>query len=472
MYILLLMLCSCSFSSRRAAALRTVAEADSLDRVGMLFTDTLRLQEAGDVLNSFLDRTEKAKALYYSGRNYSMQNEDARAVDYYISADRLRPQDAQLRGRLNGNMAYICAQQKKDSLAVIFDSIAANYFLIAKDTIRYSNTLLSISYSYSSLKSFQESDSVWKMAVEINKNPVFLIKAYKYRARYYNNMHIPDSAIICLNRAVLDPDKTFLYWQYAVSHYYLGNTDSSAYYSEKILRVSSNAGHIMDAYFFLGQKAEKDNDIKKVAYYADKRNDWEYIARKNNNQRVLAISKIEDYLLHPRNPITLADKLLIVLASFLIVLFSVIVFFVRRKSRRTIIRQENVLKEKDRIIDQQIQYEKDRIGERKQVVEDNIAYLRESLSASSFAQKNETALFQEVNSNLFQLIDKLESKKCLSAVELKFCIAVLLYSDYSIISEYMNCARSGISKTKKRIAAKLGTTGANLHDLLIEIALH
>ena len=147
-------------------------------------------------------------------------------------------------------------------------------------------------------------------------------------------------------------------------------------------------------------------------------------------------------------------------------------FSSKKKSRKTIIRQENSLKEKDKIIVQQIQYEIDRIGERKQVVEDNIALLRESLSASSFAQKNEKTLFKEVNANFFQLIDKLESKKCLSVVELKFCIAVLLYTSYSVISEYLNYSPRSISRTKVRIAEKLGTTSANLHDKLIEIALH
>ena len=101
-------------------ALRTIYEADSLNSAGALFSDTIRLRQAADVLSPYSHRTEKAKALYYLGRNYSALNLDATAADCYIAADRLHPKDPQLRGRLNANMAYVCAQQNDDSIAIFF----------------------------------------------------------------------------------------------------------------------------------------------------------------------------------------------------------------------------------------------------------------------------------------------------------------------------------------------------------------
>ena len=473
MLLVLLCLSSCVSHEERAEALQTVAEADSLDSNGILFSDIVRLSHAVDALCGLTHRTEKAKALYYLGRNYSLIGEDATAVDYYIEAERLEPNNQQLRGLLYSNMGYICAQQQEDSLAVIFFDKSARFYHECRDSIRYAYVLLQESYSYVMMGCFSTADSLWKESALITSNDdIFLSQLWVYRAYYYNRLGEYNQALEYVTKSDKSPDKSYLYWQYALTYYNLCNLDSCAYYAERILSICSNAAHVMDAYFFLGQKAEKDNDIKKIAYYADKRNDWEYIARRNNNQRVLAISKIEEYLLHPDTSITLVEKVLISLSVILLLCLCIVVYFVKKESSRTIIQQEQSLREKDNIIAQQNQYETERIVEKKKVVENNIILLRESLSASSFSQKNEQELFKEINAKFFQLTDKLKSKQFLSQVEIKFCIAVLLYSDYSVISDYMNCSRNGISKTKKRIAEKLGTTGAQLHNKLIDIALH
>ena len=60
------------------------------------------------------------KAYYYMGRNYSLSNQIAEAAGCYIEADRLQIDDPICRGRVNSNMAYICAQNNNDSLALTF----------------------------------------------------------------------------------------------------------------------------------------------------------------------------------------------------------------------------------------------------------------------------------------------------------------------------------------------------------------
>ena len=64
---------SCSPLSDRKEALQVVAEADSLDRIGRLYSDTTRLLEASKTLSEYRYRTEKAKSFYYLGRNYSVK---------------------------------------------------------------------------------------------------------------------------------------------------------------------------------------------------------------------------------------------------------------------------------------------------------------------------------------------------------------------------------------------------------------
>ncbi len=470
--IIISLICSCSMTAKKDA-LRTVAEADSLDHAGVLFSDTLRLQEAADAFYSFLNRTEKAKALYYLGRNYSVKNEDATAVDYYIAADRLKPKDAQLRGRLNGNMAYICKQQNKDSLALIMYNRTIPFYESANDTLRLLSIALDASLAYCNVNDFQAADSVWNKIISTNLNTYHHSRAMGIRAYYYNSFCKYDSALYYLNK-VESPQALSLDFynaQRAIALFYTEKPDSAVWYANNILEYNSSYRNKIIAYNVLREKAYIDKDIATAQKMHDFVEEMQNHIDIENETRIRAIAKIEDYLLHPRTPLTLADKLLIALAAFLLVLFSIIVFFVKKKSRKTIRDHENSLMERENRVAQHTQKEQLQIAERKQILENNIAKVRKSLSAKSFAQGKEAALFQEINAKFFQLIDKLESKRIFSVVELKFLIVVLLDYDYSTISEYMNCARNGISKTKKRIAAKLGTTGAKLHDTLIELSI-
>ncbi|MBR1809011.1 MAG: hypothetical protein IJ776_06460 [Paludibacteraceae bacterium] len=61
MAVVSLCVSSCTTADERASALRTVAEADSLDKRGVLYADTVLLRSAADVLSPYFHRTEKAK---------------------------------------------------------------------------------------------------------------------------------------------------------------------------------------------------------------------------------------------------------------------------------------------------------------------------------------------------------------------------------------------------------------------------
>ncbi len=109
---------SCTPRAVREAE-RTLHEADSLRAAGELLQDTVRLQHAADAFSRITHKEELARVYYYLGRNLSIAGRDDNAVDYYIAATRLKPKDNNLQGRLYYNMAYICSQQQKDSLAII-----------------------------------------------------------------------------------------------------------------------------------------------------------------------------------------------------------------------------------------------------------------------------------------------------------------------------------------------------------------
>ena len=146
-----LLLCFFSCSSWHEAE-RVIAMADSIDQTEhVIYSDTAVLGKTIRTLDNPFGRLFKSntlgKAYYYMGRNYSLSNQIVEAAGCYIEADRLQIDDPIYRGRVNSNMAYICAQNNNDSLALIFYERASNEFKESGNEWRYSQTLLDRSES-------------------------------------------------------------------------------------------------------------------------------------------------------------------------------------------------------------------------------------------------------------------------------------------------------------------------------------
>ncbi|MBR1809016.1 MAG: hypothetical protein IJ776_06485 [Paludibacteraceae bacterium] len=231
-------------------AQQTILEADSLRAKGILYGDTIRLQKAASALCSLTHRTEKAKALYYLGRNYSQLNLDATAADCYIAADRLKPKDAQLRGRLNGNMAYICKQQNKDSLALIMYKRAIPFYESANDSLRLLSIALDVSLAYCNVNDFHAADSVWNKIISTNLNTYYHSRAMGIRAYYYNSLCKYDSALYCLYQveSPLSLSLDFYSAQLAIALFYTEQPDSAAWYANNILEFKSSYRNKIIAY--------------------------------------------------------------------------------------------------------------------------------------------------------------------------------------------------------------------------------
>lgn len=130
-----------------------IAMADSIDQNHhVIYDDTAALGKAIRCLDNPFGRVLMSntlgKAYYYMGRNFSLSNQIPEAADCYIEADRLQIDDAIYRGRINSCMGYICAQNKSDSLALIFYERANGCFLEGSDEWRYAQSLLNIIQCY------------------------------------------------------------------------------------------------------------------------------------------------------------------------------------------------------------------------------------------------------------------------------------------------------------------------------------
>lgn len=168
----LVLLCSalCGLTSCHwHEARKVIALADSLDRAEhVVYDDTAALSRTIRCLDNPFGRVLMSntlgKAYYYMGKNFSFANQIANAADCYIKADRLQIDDPTYRGRGNSNMAYICARNGNDNLALIFYQRALASYKMCSNEWRHAHTLLNISECNINLHHYNAADSLLQIA--------------------------------------------------------------------------------------------------------------------------------------------------------------------------------------------------------------------------------------------------------------------------------------------------------------------
>ena len=463
---LLLALSSCT---RVQEARQVVAEADSLRNVGVQYADTARLQKAASVLCSLTHRTEKAKALYYLGRCYSASGKDAVAADYYIAADRLRPKDPQLRGRLNANMAYICAQQNKDSLALIFYEREAAFRQQAQDTVFLSSCLFNMSLSYCELQQYNEADSVWHKAEQLAYNPYTYSRAMGVRAYYYNEIGEYDSALFCLDEVMM-PDvlgRDFCNAQRAMALYYTGQVDSAVWYAQMVDDSLSSSRNRIIAYTVLREKAYKDKDIVASQKHDDKVEELQKTIDVENEQRIRAITKYEAYIQHPNSTFSRYGIICLVALCLVVLISVVIIYVVRNKRHKDIVEQNReLLHSQDEIIRQLHQSATD--AQRERLLKSIDEHIDKSDLLTSLHWRDEERMLHDVNLYMFGFADRIGQLTDVSVDNIRLYVLTILDCSQKEIALYMHKSENSIKNMKARAARKLGTTSAELRQFLID----
>ena len=76
-----------------------------------------------------------------------------------------------------------------------------------------------------------------------------------------------------------------------------------------------------------------------------------------------------------------------------------------------------------------------------------------------------------VDQHLCMIASKLRQKQILNETEVRLCILVLLNLNRKQISETLPYSLNSVGKLKDHTAKLLGTTGKNLHDFLLNMAI-
>ena len=464
----------CAFTSCGwQEAKEVIAVADSLDQMEhVVYDDTAAIAGVIRTLDNpvgwlFCSNT-LGKAYYYMGRNYSLSDQIAEAAGCYIEADRLQIDDPIYRGRINSNMAYICAQNNNDSLALIFYERACEAFEESGNEWRYAQSLLNRSKSCIDLHNYFIADSLLQIAQLYQLDSAYQARLYETKGLYFYEQQQYDSALVYFERGLeywqSEEEKSFSYMKVMQTYLHINDLKKALPYSKLIIKNSNNLNYISNAYYCLMQDAKNKDNVELLSQYSHARTDAQKLLRDAMVRDAEAMPLLKEYLQNP-HPwrwvwITLS---LIVVICIILALGAV------------------VYRQRNRIACEQIQQLSTHVENQEARLTQELVYRQFHEKLSEIVNKYHTPhkrwrqysmLKRDINPWLHTWFQKLDTLP-LSEQEKIFCTISLIYSHLTDveIAEYMCYAKESIRIIKHRLLKKIGISNAEFSDFLHNLSI-
>ena len=471
--LILLLACICS-SCHGVEAMEIIAVADSLDQnEHVIYDDTVALKRVICSLDNpfgrLLHSNTLGKAYYYMGRNYSLSNQIEEAAECYIKADRLQIDDSVLRGRINSNMAYICAQSNNDSLALIFYNRAGRDFKKSGNEWRYAQNLLSVSECYVYLHQFATADSILKLAHTYALDSAYCERLMHIQGKYFYEKQEYDSALICLKRCEeylsTNMDKSYLYIDIMRVYIKKNMVVHALPYALFIIENSTNPNLLKNAYYCLELVAEARNNTILLSYYAHARNDIGKILYDEISKYDSATSVLGNYLLNP-HPLRWVWLLLALMIAMCGVLIAGILIYRKRTKLQLHMSNEHIVE-----LSTQLEKQENELNiacqknhQTKMIDEIRIKYPTPPNKWNDYCR-----LKTDINPYLSTWLTALEELN-LTNREKVLCTFIFLYPYLSVeeLAKFMCVTKGGVQVIKSHIVKKIGVDSNNLVDYLQE----
>lgn len=462
-----LLLCFSSCSSWHEAE-RVIAMADSIDQTEhVIYSDTAVLGKTIRTLDNPFGRLFKSntlgKAYYYMGRNYSLSNQIADAANCYIEADRLQIDDPIYRGRVNSNMAYICAQNNNDSLALIFYERASNDFKESGNEWRYSQMLLTVAHHRINLHQFLIADSLLQIAKSHQLDSSYQARYYETCGLYHYEQLQYDSALVYFNQGLRywqsETDKLYSYLKILQVYLMLNAFNNALPYARLIIKSSNNPNYLVNAYYCLLLEAKAQQNADLLSKYSHAREDANRMLNKNISDYAEALPILEEHIHNP-HPLRWVWIMLTTILLVCIILFVGAVVYRHRNhiASEQIDKLSTYVENQEALLSQELYYRQ--FGEK-------LSNIVDRYHAPHKRWKEYKTLKRDLSPWLHTWMCKLDTLP-LSEREKIFCTISLVYSHMTDIeiAEYLCYDKHGIRVFKQRIAKKIGTTSADLLDFL------
>ena len=483
----------CVLSACHWQEARDVIEiADSIDQNHyVIYDDTAALGKAIRCLDNPFGRVLMSntlgKAYYYMGRNYSLSDQISKAANCYIEADRLQIDDAICRGRINSNMAYICAQNNSDSLALIYFERASRDFRDSGEEWRYAHSLLDKIEFNIKLHHYIVADSLLQIAQTYYLDSAYQARYYETCGLYFYEQLQYDSALVYFQRGLdfwqTNEEKGFSYLK--ILQIYLDKEvlDEALPYAKYIADESRNPNYLVNAYYCLMLDAKSKNNTELLSQYSHARTDAQRLLRDNTNKYAEAVPKLMEYLLNPY-PMRWVWITLVGLVSLSIFLFIGIIIY-RKYTTKCLMTTTSRLHEATFLLqdaNKKIDDLSTRIKEKEVAESETVASYHFNKSINSIRSEfpapikrwhDYNQLKKDIDPWLHNWLCALDQLN-LASREKILCVYTLLYPHLSTakLADYMNYDRAGIRVFKTRMVQKIGIKSSQLPAFLRKLSIN
>ena len=467
--VVMLGLCSCTWQEAR----EVIATADSLDQTEhVIYHDTAALGRTIRSLDNPLGRLVMSntlgKAYYYMGRNLSFSDRIAEAAECYIEADRLQIDDPIYRGRINSNMAYICAQNNNDSLALIFYERASENFKESSNDWYYAQSLLNMICHHILLHQFIQTDSLLQIAQSYPLDSAYQARYYETKGLYFYEQQQYDSALVYFERGLeywqSEEEKCFSYMKMMQIYLTIKDLKKSLPYAQLIINKSNNLNYISNAYYCLMQYAKEKDDAQLLSIYSHARTDAQKLLRDGMIKDAEALPILEEYLLNPHHRRRLC--IIFAIVAILVLLLGIGLWHYRKHSNSAH-EQLDILSTYIRTQEEDLIYQQSLLE-----FEQNRLNILEKYHTPHKRWKNYLLLKRDLDPWMHEWLQVLDTLS-LSEQEKIFCAISLVYPHMTDveIADFICYSKAGIRVFKNRILKKMGVASVNFIDFLRNLSI-
>lgn len=473
LYVMMCAFTSCGWHEAK----EVIAVADSLDQTEhVIYDDTAALGRTIRSLDNPFGRVLMSntlgKAYYYMGRNLSFSDRIAEAAECYIEADRLQIDDPIYRGRINSNMAYICAQNNNDSLALIFYERASENFKESSNDWYYAQSLLNMICHHILLHQFIQTDSLLQIAQSYPLDSAYQARYYETKGLYFYEMQQYDSALVHFNRGLeywqSETEKCFSYLKIMQSYYFRAKDINEAIpYAKLIVEHSVNPNYLSNAYYCLMQDAKEKDNTQLLSKYSHARTDALKLLRDNTNKYAEVIPKLSEYLCNPF-PLRWIRITLFSFVALCIVLILSIFAYRKYAITRMQVSDEQIVSLSTRVQEHQEKLERQ---SKLHYYDKHLDKIRRKYPKPLNRWNEYTELKKDIQPylhNWFMCLEELN----LTNREKVFCVVSFIYPQMATedLANYLCITKEALPVRKNRIAKKLGITSVELGVFLQKLA--
>ena len=432
---------SCSLHKLREAQ-EVVYTSGSVQDAGAL--DSTTLLNAYEILKKwqYFVPSDYVQACYQCGHFYKEKNDPVKAMHYFINATHTYTKDYSVKASVFKQMGIICYNAEDFELAYDMYDLSAQNFMQNGDTLRLCQVLHLQTLNLISQGKTEE--AIEKLAQ---------IENYNIEAGLRQQLLLTRSQIF-LQTATYD--SAFYY----LKKYALYNLTDSA----EIQTTTESLGFLESLCTMYKNASEGDevvdwNELMGIIIGHQVSIDDE-MSKKIKETSIHATQMLWNDIHHKKNLAWIYS----IFVTLIVVGLVLVLVYNYKERRHTLLQQK--------ITDASSEYN-DLLESRINQIESVCKVLRSSATLQKdIYWRDYDKMCEKINDSFYLIASKLKTRQVLNETEVRLCVLILIGLDHNQIAHVLPYARNSIGKLKDQTAKKLGTTGRNLRDFLLNLSIN